>query len=142
MSNDEKETDEYGVKFLVRFRIFADKSEVSECYADERDNSEEIKSNGDYITDPSPCTTGSDRYDRGEEEVEKYSEKVDSSGDTSESTECSYSSVAFSCEEDREFGDSDGFSEDDWDSHKENQVPRLVAREEFHIVCHFHRLKS
>lgn len=41
-----------------------------------------------------------------------------------------------------EFCDGNRFREDNWDSHEEYEIPRLVAREELHVVSHIHSSKD
>ena len=70
------------------------------------------------------------------------SESAMPTSDTSKTREGFYPSFCIFCEEEVEFGYGDGFGKDDGYCHKEDQVPRLVAREELHVMSHFHRWKK
>ena len=52
--------------------------------------------------------------------------------------------LACGVEQDIELADGDKLSQDHRDRHKQDQVPRLIAGEQFHIVghCHFHNDSS
>lgn len=141
MRKYEKYSDKYRMKFeRISFSCWSsDDSHIHECNADKRNNSEEIKSNRNYISYTAPCSCGREWNNSSEEKVEKYSHKIHSASNSSNLTECCDGSSTISCEEDIEFCDSNGFREDNGNCHKKDEIPGLVAREEFHVVSHLHR---
>lgn len=141
MCKDEKYSDECGMEF-ERFSFSfwsSDESHVYQSNSEKWNNSEKIESNCNYIGNATPCACGSERDNGREKEIEKYSDKVDSSSDSCEFTESSDVSCMFSSEENDEFSDGNRLREDDRYRHKKNEIPRLIGSKKLHIVSHVHK---
>ena len=122
-------------------RLFAKEDAVlsiKERDATKRDDPGEVGEDSDHVGRSTPATREGEGNDRVLHEDQENRDKVDTSYDTSVTIDLSYHPAHVAGEEEDQFSNSDGFRENDRDSHVDDEVPRLVRGEELHVVSHVH----
>lgn len=142
MSHDEEEPYESRVELeLPSFvPVFPNEAKLKECDATEWNDSSQIGEDSDHVRRSAPEIICREWNHGTFRKTHEYGCEVDPGCDSSEATDVLHSPSGFPREEEVEFSDGDSFSEDDRYGHVDDQVPRLIGRQELHVMCHVHSL--
>ncbi len=144
MSDNEEDTDKRRVEFHLACIIESatDHVELEERYPTERKDASEIGEDRDDICRTTPTARECEWDDGILHEREEDRHKVDTSHDTGIAIDTAHRAPKVTGEEEDELGDGDSLGQDNRDSHVDDEVPRLVRREELHVVSHVHKRRD
>ena len=129
---DERGMESEGRLFI---NLLANDAKTHECQTTQRNNAQQIKTEGDHIGNTTPAACGQ-RNHSIEQKVEENTGEVDADDDTCDLIPLAQFLVLPATKQNVQLGDRNRFGEDDRNRHKNNEVPRLVGRQELHIVGH------
>ena len=121
-----------------RIEVAAKDAQIKQGHSQQGNDASEVGANGNHVSRPAPSATGGERNRSRNQQIAEYTGEVDAAENAGGTIQGNQRSGLGAREEDEQFGDRHRFRENDRDGHEQDEIPRLVSGQQFHIVSHRH----